>query len=142
MEMDKLSFPYLPISYCVITLAACVYAITDSGWSNKRVVGLIIIIISYAFWVTARLQLGKAFSLRPKSKFLVTTGFYSKLRHPVYVFSVTMLTGLTIFFWNLPLLVFTFAILILEIWRRSKEEDLLLKKFGKQYADYQKSSWF
>src|SRR5665811_695584 len=40
-------------------------------------------------WFVARRQLGVAFSVRPEARELVTTGFYARLRHPIYVFGTT-----------------------------------------------------
>jgi len=46
--------------------------------------------------IVARLQLGAAFSVRAKAKKLVTTGLYSRIRNPIYVFSAMFLVGIVI----------------------------------------------
>jgi protein-S-isoprenylcysteine O-methyltransferase Ste14 len=140
--MHRLSFPYLPILYFLLALTACTRYLYSRDLKMHHIIGLVITFLSFALWIISRMQLGKAFSLKPRANFLVISGIYSKLRHPVYVFSVLALVGLTIFFLNKWLLAITFFVLILELWRRSKEEKVLLAKFGKKYKDYQKSSWF
>ncbi len=140
--MQRLSLPWLPIMYFIVTLYICIFYLAVHGFSPNRIVGLLFISVSYVLWIIARLQLGKAFSLKPKVAFLVTTGIYSKLRHPIYLFSILVLVGATIFFESIILLLLTTALTFIELWRREKEEELLLKKFGKKYKDYQKQTWF
>lgn len=92
-------------------------------------------------WIVARTQLGYAFSLMPKAKYLVTTGLYSKLRHPVYYFSILALIGILIFSWNIYVLIAVIILIALEIIRMRKEEEVLIKKFGKKYKEYKQTTW-
>lgn len=92
-------------------------------------------------WIVARTQLGYAFSLMPKAKYLVTTGLYSKLRHPVYYFSILALIGILIFSWNIYVLIAVIILIALEIIRMRKEEEVLTKKFGKKHKEYKQTTW-
>lgn len=77
----------------------------------------------------------------PKAKYLVTTGLYSKLRHPVYYFSILALIGILIFSWNIYVLIAVIILIALEIIRMRKEEEVLTKKFGKKYKEYKQTTW-
>jgi protein-S-isoprenylcysteine O-methyltransferase Ste14 len=48
--------------------------------------GLTIATIGLVLWISARLQLGQSFTVRARATALVTTGLYSKIRHPIYLF--------------------------------------------------------
>jgi protein-S-isoprenylcysteine O-methyltransferase Ste14 len=52
--------------------------------------------VGFALWLTARIQLGKSFSVRARARALVTTGLYSKFRHPIYLFGGVAYAGLLI----------------------------------------------
>ena len=104
--------------------------------------GVIITAISFILWITSRIQLGNAFSLVPKSKYLVKTGIYSKLRHPVYYFSITAIIGISVYIWQPWVLIPLALLLILEVVRIQKEEALLKHTFGKEYTTYKQNSWF
>ena len=43
-------------------------------------------VVCAMLWFVARRQLGVSFSVRPEARQLVTTGFYARFRHPIYVF--------------------------------------------------------
>jgi protein-S-isoprenylcysteine O-methyltransferase Ste14 len=93
-------------------------------------------------WIVARLQLGSAFSFRPKARRLVTSGLYSRLRHPVYVFGTVAGWSalLTLQIW--PLLAFGVALIPLTLWRIRREERVLQETFGRQYDEYRERTWF
>jgi protein-S-isoprenylcysteine O-methyltransferase Ste14 len=140
--MEKLASPQLPVLYFVITLIICLNALYHSGINMHRVLGLALVVVAYLLWITARRQLGQAFSQNPKATILVTSGLYSKLRHPLYMFQLLVLIGLTVFFWNLELLLLTILVSLFWSYRRRQEEILLAKTFGKKYSSYKQSSWF
>ncbi len=109
--------------------------------STHQIIGIAITNISFLLWITARIQLGNAFSIAPKSKFLVKTGLYSKLRHPVYYFSIMAVFGLSIFIWNTYAAIVVIALLALEITRIHKEEAILTSTFGQEYLNYKQQTW-
>jgi protein-S-isoprenylcysteine O-methyltransferase Ste14 len=57
-------------------------------WSPRMVVGAVIAGLSFPFLLLAHWQLGASFSVSAKARALVTTGIYSKIRNPIYLFSL------------------------------------------------------
>jgi protein-S-isoprenylcysteine O-methyltransferase Ste14 len=67
---------------------------------------------------------------------LVTTGVFSKIRHPMYLSLILMYLGLAIA-WGivgmlLPSILFSALIVLTAI----KEEEFLLQRFGREYKEY------
>ncbi len=103
---------------------------------------LVVAGVAFPLWVIARVQLGSAFSFRAKAKGLVTTGLYSRIRHPVYFFgSIAGLASvLALQVWWLLL-----AAVLLEgvtVRRAIREERVLGAAFGEEYARYRSRTWF
>src|SRR5262245_14229980 len=88
--------------------------------------GISLSLVAFPLWVAARLQLGSAFSIRPEARRLVTSGLYSKLRHPVYVFGTlaSLAALLTLQVW--PLLAAGVALVPITLLRARREEQVLL----------------
>ena len=77
-----------------------------------------------ALLLTARVQLGRSFSVSAQARKLVTTGLYSKIRNPIYVFSALMLCGLAITIGRPWLLLLLVILVPLQIVRARKEEQV------------------
>ena len=67
-----------------------------SPWNAQRYVGTVLAVLGISLIGVVRYQLGKSFSVRAEAHHLVTTGVYSKIRNPIYVFGIVMLLGLTL----------------------------------------------
>jgi len=106
-----------------------------------RVAGAIIGLPSFALLVLARVQLGGSFSVRAKAHALVTHGLYSRIRNPIYVFGGLAITGVFLFL-RPKLLWMLVAIILLQIYRARKEEQVLTAKFGDEYRAYKARTWF
>ena len=73
---------------------------------------------------------------------LVTTGIYSKVRHPMYI-------GIILFHIGLPLIFNSFVALmstvlwaaIIFAWKVFEEKNLV-RQFGESYVEYKKRTWF
>jgi protein-S-isoprenylcysteine O-methyltransferase Ste14 len=117
-------------------------ALRSAPHTRSFFAGIALSALAFPLWVVARLQLGSAFSFRAEARRLVTSGLYSKLRHPVYVFGTLAGIGalLTLQIW--PLL--ALAVLLSPItWLRSRrEERLLASTFGADYERYRARTWF
>jgi protein-S-isoprenylcysteine O-methyltransferase Ste14 len=111
-------------------------------WTTAHILGLAIAILGFLLLVVARIQLGRAFSIQAKATTLVTTGLYSRIRNPIYVFGALMIVSIIVFtgsFWLLLLLV---VLVPLQVWRSRKEEQVLAEKFGAAYFEYKRKTWF
>lgn len=135
-------FPVMPTIYMMTTSLVYGWIIREQGWNWWRIAAVTITMLGYTFWLMARFQLGGAFSLRPEASFLVTTGLYGRLRHPVYVFSIVTLIGIALFFNHWALYAGVVALVGLETVRKRKEEKLLVRKFGDKYRIYCQKTWF
>ncbi|MGA8937849.1 MAG: isoprenylcysteine carboxylmethyltransferase family protein [Acidobacteriaceae bacterium] len=110
--------------------------------SPEKVIGAVIAGISLPLFITARLQLGRSFSVQAKARALVTTGLYSRFRNPIYLFGGLVVAGASTFtsVWG-PLVVA--AVLIpLQLVRVRKEEEVLTQAFGEEYLRYREKTWF
>src|ERR1019366_2449491 len=91
----------LKLNYLTMTIIvafAVVFAINLQRFplTVTRAAGLGIAIPSFILFMVARIQLGRAFSVKAKATTLVTTGIYSRIRNPIYVFGVLMVAGVII----------------------------------------------
>ena len=111
-------------------------------WTTNRIIGFAIALPAFLLLLTARVQLGRAFTVRAKASDLVTTGLYSRIRNPIYVFGAFLVLGIII--WSgRPLLLLFFAVLIpAQIFRSRKESAVLEAKFGDEYRQYKQKTWF
>lgn len=130
---------YLDISAILLALAYVVYT-----WEGNtfQVAGILIALISFSLWIRARLDLGESFSLRPEARTLVTTGLYAKIRNPMYVFGALGILGLLIAVDNVYAYPFFLILLVVQWIRVRKENKVLSDRFGKEYIDYKKQTWF
>ena len=111
-------------------------------WTPWQIVGLLIGVPAFALFVLARIELGRAFSVRAKATTLVTGGIYARIRHPIYVFGGGMVAG-TVIFAHRPWLLLIFVLLIpFQLLRVRKEEQVLEARFGDAYREYKRKTWF
>jgi len=69
---------------------------------------------------------------------LVTTGIYSKIRHPGYMGLIITYLGFPLAFASLPVFVLSLIFAYPLYSQAKREEEFLIKKFGKEYQDYMK----
>ncbi|HKD01222.1 MAG TPA: isoprenylcysteine carboxylmethyltransferase family protein [Terriglobales bacterium] len=116
--------------------------IVPGPWDWVRRAGLVLMMVGAVLFFTARIQLGNSFALRAQARELVTTGLYSKIRNPIYVFSGVMVAGFLIMvrkpYWFLVLAVLAVA----QILRSRQEARVLEARFGDRYREYRKHTWF
>ncbi len=73
---------------------------------------------------------------------LVTNGFFSKIRHPMYTGFILWICGWIIFYGAVAsILAAIFSIANILYWRRLEEQNLKLR-FGDDYQEYLKKTWF
>ena len=107
-----------------------------------RVIGLVLGLIGLGGVILARYTLGSSFSVAPKARALVTSGVYSRIRNPIYVFAEIFLLGLVVTIRNPYLLIVPVVLIPLQVIRARKEAAMLEAKFGDAYRGYRKSTWF
>ncbi len=114
---------------------------THQPWTPLKIAGAAIVVPSFILFLMARIQLGGNFSIQAKAQNLVTTGVYSRIRNPIYVFGALMLVGAALYF--KPIFLLLFVVLIpMQIVRARKEEKVLAEKFGEEYQRYKAQTWF
>ena len=112
------------------------------AWGPIQIFGVCLIVVGFVLWTVARFQLGNSLTVSAQAKQLVTRGLYSKIRNPIYVFGSTLIAGLVLFLGR-PVWLLVFAALIpLQLWRATKESQVLETEFGEQYRKYRASTWF
>ena len=130
------------LALVVIVMPLFVMYFWGPPWTAPRIAGLAIGLPSFLLLALARVQLGKAFSVQAKASALVTSGLYSRIRNPIYVFGGLTFAGFILWI-NQPWLLLIFVVLIpMQVWRSRVEEQVLTKKFGEEYLEYKKTTWF
>ena len=104
--------------------------------------GVVFVLVGLVLWWWGKITLGEYFTALPKASKLVTTGIYSKIRHPIYLGISFMILGYLLIVNNLIMLVVAGVVISSLVIRAYFEERLLLATFGKAYLDYRKRSWF
>lgn len=104
--------------------------------------GLALAAIGFALWMTARYQLGASFAVRAQAKRLVTTGLYSKFRHPIYFFALFAFGGLFIAAraW-IALIAYIGFTIAGQGGRARREEAVLEAAFGDEYRKWKAQTW-
>jgi len=111
-------------------------------WTPMRAAGFTIVIPSALLLVVARIQLGRAFSVRAKASQLITTGLYSRIRNPIYIFGGLALAGLILYTGQLWLFLALAVLIFMQIRRARIEERVLTEAFGEEYLAYKRKTWF
>ena len=133
----------------IITLAVVILAVVllllharEVDWSAARILGGAIAAAAFPPFVVARLQLGSAFSFKPKAQKLVTTGMYARIRNPIYVFGGLMVAGLSLFLSHWGPLIVLLVLVPLQKIRSRNEARVLTEAFGEDYLRYRSKTWF
>ena len=124
--------------YLTVLLAAILFRPRTTVW----VVALAVAAVTYPLWILARVQLGAALSLWPEARTLVTTGLYSRIRHPVYLFgtAASLASLLALQVW--PIVAVGVALVPLTLLRAHREGKVLEAAFGERYRRYREQTWF
>ena len=111
-------------------------------WNAQRYIGTVLIVVGVSGIVLARFQLGRSFSIKAEAHALVTTGIYSKIRNPIYVFGLVMLIGLMLVLQKPALWIVPVVVAIGQTIRARKEARVLEDAFGEEYREYRRKTWF
>lgn len=102
-------------------------------------VGFIIMFIGMGVNLLVRRDLGKNWvplSKTTEGQELITSGIYSRVRHPFYTSILILFLGVAVIAWNLYSLLFFVLFIIALLVRIRKEEEQLIIKFGEEYKGY------
>src|SRR5271170_1972387 len=114
----------------------------SAPWDPMRWTGAILMVPSFILFSIAYVLLGSSFSVSAQARNLVTTGLYSRIRYPIYLFGGLLIGGVILFF-EQPRYLLIFLVLIpMQLVRMRQEAKVLEEKFGDAYLEYKKSTWF
>lgn len=114
----------------------------QTPWNAQRYIGTVLAVVGVSFIGLARYQLGKSFSIKAEAYALVTSGLYSKIRNPIYVFGLVMLIGLMLVLQKPGLWIVPVVVAIGQTVRARQEARVLEAAFGEQYREYRRKTWF
>jgi protein-S-isoprenylcysteine O-methyltransferase Ste14 len=132
------------LSLALILVAVCFFVpqFLHRPWTPLRIAGAIVAMASLSLIVTARIQLGRAFSVRAKATRLVTSGLYARIRNPIYTFGCFFFLGLAMFIPAWWLLLALVIVIPMQVVRARREAAVLEATFGDDYRRYRQQTWF
>jgi protein-S-isoprenylcysteine O-methyltransferase Ste14 len=131
------------LSLLLILAALCFFLprYIDQPWPPLRIAGGVIALAALSLIAVARIQLGRSFSIRARATRLVTTGLYSRIRNPIYVFGCFFFLGLAMFVPAWWLLLALIIVIPMQIVRARREAAVLEATFGEEYRRYRQQTW-
>jgi protein-S-isoprenylcysteine O-methyltransferase Ste14 len=109
-----------------------------------RYFGSILLLGSLVFRIFCVRALKRQFSIYvaiQENHQLITTGIYSRIRHPIYLGAIVSLIGIELVFPTLSGFLFVVIYSMLLTHRMAQEERLMLKHFGSVYEEYISKSY-
>lgn len=101
-----------------------------------QLAGVALMALGLAGSIHALWHLGRAFSIAPTARRLVTTGPYRIVRHPLYLTEAVTSAGLVLAHWSWPALLLGLAQLALQYRRIGHEEAVLAAGFPAHWPAY------
>jgi protein-S-isoprenylcysteine O-methyltransferase Ste14 len=139
-------FPILVISVLLMWLPA--YCDRTETWvidgEIVRYLGLVVFVAGSTLRLAAVFVLGRRCTglvAIQENHQLMTTGLYSRIRHPSYLGLLVGMAGWALVFRSVAGLVLVGMIVPILVARMRSEEALLLSEFGEEYAAYRHRTW-
>lgn len=133
---------WIDIVVYLIYLAFFGFAIAAGPHSTLAYIALCLSLACAVLWFVARWQLGDAFSVTPQARQLVTQGLYSKIRHPIYIFGTLTFLFVVFALQGWPALIIWAIVILIQVVRLRREEQVLTETFGAEYTAYRSKTWF
>ena len=109
-----------------------------------RYTGLVCVVVGISIRVVGMIHLGPLFSgfvAVQKEHYLITSGCYRWVRHPIYTGSLLAFAGFFLVFRS-QVVILVFPLYVIgTLWRIADEERLLAETFGEEYEQYQARTW-
>jgi protein-S-isoprenylcysteine O-methyltransferase Ste14 len=138
LSRQALAFTVIPL----VGITAMLLVTRPTQLDGMRATGLVLAIFGYVMLTVARAQLGSSFSVTPQARALVTTGLYSRIRNPIYVFGTVCLAGF-IFYAEKPKLLWLLLLFQpIQVLRARAEGRKLEERFGEEYRAWRRQTWF
>jgi protein-S-isoprenylcysteine O-methyltransferase Ste14 len=106
-----------------------------------RWIGFVIGVVSVIFWTWTQVTLDTQWSAQlqlTKNHHLVTTGPYSRMRHPLYTAMFGWCVALSLLTANWIFVAVSVLSIVGLVVRVPKEEQMMIETFGEEYNDYLK----
>jgi protein-S-isoprenylcysteine O-methyltransferase Ste14 len=133
---------WIDIVVYLIYLAFLGFGIVAGLHNILSYVSLCLSLVCAVLWFIARWQLGDAFSVSAQAHHLVTRGLYSKIRHPIYIFDTLAFLFVVLALQGWPALFIWAVVLLIQVVRVRREEQVLAKTFEAEYTAYRSKTWF
>jgi protein-S-isoprenylcysteine O-methyltransferase Ste14 len=111
-------------------------------WNTSRYIGTVLVVVGLSGIVVARYQLGKSFSVKAEAHKLVTSGLYSRIRNPIYMFGMVLITGMILILGRPVGWFVLVAAIVGQTIRARREGRVLETAFGDEYREYRRKTWF
>jgi protein-S-isoprenylcysteine O-methyltransferase Ste14 len=122
----------------VVMIAGWMAMRREGPWDLMRFLSLVLVAAALVGLVVARIQFEKEC---PHSG-LVTRGVYSRIRHPVYLFSLFAFLGLLLYLHEPEGIVLLLPVELVLFYRARREEQELAALYGDKYQCYRQQTWF
>jgi protein-S-isoprenylcysteine O-methyltransferase Ste14 len=139
MKIPRRVFAFI-ILLCVITYLF--WGHPPNPWTWTHTLGLCLMLTGFPLWLLAHVQLGTSFTAKAEARSLVTHGLYGKIRNPIYLFGSIAIIGILLFLGRPYLLVIFVVLVPVQLFRMAKETKVLEEKFGDEYRNYRRATWF
>jgi protein-S-isoprenylcysteine O-methyltransferase Ste14 len=116
-------------------------AATSMDHATRITIGIVVGLPAFVLLLVTRRQLGESFAVVPRAKKLVTTGLYSRIQHPMYVFLDIFLLSLIVLFDSPAFVLPWAALVVLQGFQAWREQKLLTEAFGAEYEAYESQTW-
>lgn len=143
-DVRSISIGYITLQALILVIAPLENALRQVQVSDfQKGIGVALGIVGMALGALSFRGLGRnfrVFAAPRRSGTLITSGIYSRVRHPMYTGVILMFLGYLLFFGSLFSVPLWLAFSILYVIKSVKEEQILVERFP-EYGDYARRSW-